>query len=154
MNDQDGGFAAHYRRGLGTALRHNQIAYAYSITITAGFGALAALDGAPDVVECFLSLVGTGVAFALANAVVTGGYKKRLPREPSEVIALGSTFSLVSMAGGLGVACLVGWAFPAWVPWLVAPFAATIVYLVGAGAELAFAGYRHEAGGVGGDFDD
>lgn len=30
----------HYRRGLGSALRHNQVAYAYSATITALFGVM------------------------------------------------------------------------------------------------------------------
>jgi hypothetical protein len=144
---------AHYRRGLGTALRHNQIAYAYSMTATTTFGALAALDGPPDVADCFLCLLGTGIAFAVASVTVTRGFKERLPREPSEVIALGSAFSVVSMGAGLGVACLLGWAFVSWVVWLLGPLAATVVYLSLAGAELAVAGYRHEAGGVGGEFD-
>lgn len=34
-------------------------------------------------------------------------------------------------------------------PWLVGPPAATLVLIVGAGAEMGLAGRKHEAGGVG-----
>jgi hypothetical protein len=148
-NAEDSGLLAHYRRGLGAALRHNQVAYAYSVMATATFGALAKLDGMPNVADCFLYLVGAGVAFALINVAVTRGFSERLPREPSEVVALGTALSLFSTAAALGIAALIGWVDGgAWPAWLVGPFLATLVFVLGAGGEMGLAGWHHDAGGV------
>ncbi len=142
----------HYRHGLGSALRHNQVAYAYSVMITASFGALARLDGTPSVGDCFLYLVGASVAFAVVNVVVTRRFSERLPREPSEVVALGTALSIFSTSAGLAIAAGIGWAGGGWIPWLAGPFAATLVFILGAGAEMGLAGWKHEAGGV--DLDE
>src|SRR4029079_8466004 len=90
----------HYRRGLGTALRHNQVAYSYSATTTALFGVISDESGAPNVGQCFLFIVGAGLAFAILHAATTQWFSKRLPREPTEVVALGTAISLFSMASG------------------------------------------------------
>jgi MFS family permease len=144
----------HYRRGLGTALRHNQVAYSYSAMSTALFGVLQTHHGSPDVGQAYLFILGAGIAFAAVNASVTHWFSERLPREPSEVIALGTAVSFLSMAAGLGLGILVGWFAGPWVAWGVAPLAASIGFMVLAGLEMAFAGYYHDAGGVGGDFDE
>jgi hypothetical protein len=141
-------FWDHYRHGLGAALRHNQVAYAYSVMITATFGALAKEDRAPDVPDCFLYLVGAGVAFALINVTLTRGFRERLPQEPSEVVALGTALSLLSTAASLGVAVAVGALTGGWVPWLVGPFVASLVFVFGAGGEMGLAGWKHDSGGV------
>jgi MFS family permease len=144
----------HYRRGLGTALRHNQVAYSYSAMTTALFGVLQQeKPGGPEIGQMFLYIVGAGVAFAIVNATVTHWFTERLPREPSEVIALGTALSIFSMASGLGLGTLVSVVAGPWIAWPLAPLAATIGFMVLAGFEMAFAGYQHEAGGVGGDFD-
>jgi MFS family permease len=144
----------HYRRGLGTALRHNQVAYSYSVTLTALFGVISAESGAPNVGECFLFIVGAGTAFAIVNASITNWFSDRLPREPSEVVALGTAISLLSMAAGLGAGTLIAWLAGPWIAWPVAPLATSGVFLFLAGLEMAFAGYYHDAGGVGGEFDE
>jgi MFS family permease len=138
----------HYRRGLGTALRHNQVAYAYSATTTALFGVVSEESGRPNVTECFLFVVGAGVAFAVVNATVTQWFNERLPREPSEVVALGTALSVFSMAAGLALGTLVAWLAGPWVAWPVAPLATSIGFLLLAGIEMGFAGYQHDAGGV------
>jgi hypothetical protein len=143
----------HYRRGLGTALRHNQVAYAYSATATALFGVIQKLSGGPNVGQCFLFVLGTGTAFAVVNASITHWFSQRLPREPSEVVALGTAISLFSMAAGLGLGTLIAWVSGPWIAWPLAPLAMSIGFLVLAGIEMGFAGYYHDAGGVGGDFD-
>jgi MFS family permease len=143
----------HYRRGLGTALRHNQVAYSYSATITALFGVISDESGAPNVGQCFLFIAGAGVAFAVVNATITRWFSDRLPREPSEVVALGTAISIFSMAAGLGLGTLVAWFAGPWVGWPLAPLAASIGFLLLAGLEMGVAGFTHEAGGVGGDFD-
>ena len=138
----------HYRRGLGTALRHNQVAYAYSGTITALFGVISDESGMPDVGQCFLFVVGAGVAFALVNASITRWFSERLPREPSEVVALGTALSVFSMAAGLGLGTLVAWLAGPWIAWPVAPLVTSVGFLLLAGIEMGFAGYHHDAGGV------
>jgi hypothetical protein len=143
----------HYRRGLGTALRHNQVAYAYSATATALFGVLQHEDGGPNIGQAFVFVAGTGVAFALVNASLTNWFSARLPREPSEVVALGTAISVVSMAAGLGLGSLVAWQLEAWAAWAVAPLVTSIGFMLLAGIEMGFAGYFHDAGGVGGEFD-
>jgi MFS family permease len=143
----------HYRRGLGTALRHNQVAYAYSATLTALFGVVSHESGAPNIAECFLFVAGAGVAFAIVNASITQWFSERLPREPSEVVALGTALSIFSMGAGLGLGTLVAWLAGPWVAWPLAPLVASIGFLLLAGIEMGIAGYSHDAGGVGGDFD-
>jgi MFS family permease len=137
----------HYRRGLGTALRHNQVAYSYSATTTALFGVVADESGRPNVAQCFLFIVGAGVAFAIVNAAITQLFSKRLPREPSEVVALGTAISLFSMAAGLGLGTLVSWVAGPWIAWALAPLAMSIGFMLLAGIEMGFAGYYHDAGG-------
>jgi MFS family permease len=143
----------HYRRGLGTALRHNQVAYSYSVTATALFGVVSDECGAPNVGQCFLFVVGAGVAFAIINAAVTQWFSQRLPREPSEVVALGTAISVFSMAAGLGLGTLVAWLSGPWIGWTIAPLAMSGGFLLLSGIEMGFAGYTHEAGGVEGEFD-
>jgi MFS family permease len=144
----------HYRRGLGTALRHNQVAYAYSAMTTALFGVLQQeKPGPPQIGQMFLYIVGAATAFAVVNASVTHWFSERLPREPSEVIALGTALSLFSMAAGLGLGTLVSVVAGPWIAWPLAPLAATIGFMLLAGLEMALAGFSHDAGGVGGDFD-
>lgn len=145
----------HYRRGLGTALRHNQVAYSYSAMTTALFGVLQHdKGGGPDLTQAFLFVVGAGVAFAIVNATVTHWFSERLPREPSEVVALGTAISVFSMAAGLGLGALVGWAAGDAVAWPLAPLAASLGFILLSGLEMGLAGYTHEAGGHGGDFDE
>jgi hypothetical protein len=137
----------HYRRGLGTALRHNQVAYSYSVTITALFGVVSDESGGPNVGQCFLFVAGAGVAFAIVNAAITQWFSQRLPREPSEVVALGTAISLFSMAAGLGLGTLVSWFAGPWIAWPLAPLAMSIGFMLLAGLEMGFAGYYHDAGG-------
>ena len=138
----------HYERGLGAALRHNQVAYAYSVTMTATFGVLAKERGAPGVPECFLFIVGGGLCYALVNALVTRGFREELADEPSHVISLAVSLSFFSTAAGLGVATLVAWLGSGWYPWLLAPLSSSLVFIAGAGAEMGLAGWQHGEGGV------
>jgi MFS family permease len=153
MARADGGVREHYRRGLGTALRHNQVAYGYSATVTALFGIVQREAGGPNVAQCFLFVAGAGIAFAVVNAVITKWFAERLPKEPSEVVALGTALSLLSMGAGLGLGALVASTGSRWVAWPASPLVTSVGFLLLAGLEMAIAGITHDAGGVGGDFD-
>jgi hypothetical protein len=143
----DAAVKTHYAHGLGAALRHNQVAYAFSVMSTATFGVLAKEDGSPNVADCFLFLAGAGIAFAVVNIAVTRAFQRELADEPSHVIALATALSFFSIAAAVGVATLVAWLGSGWFPWLVAPLAATLVFIVGAGLEMGIAGLKHPSGG-------
>ena len=147
MARRDLSVASHYLRGLGISTRSNSLAYGYSVAITASFGAVYRLAGSPDVGELFVFVAGAGVAFALVNAAITRGFRRRMPDEPAVVIALGTSFSIVSISAALGTACLIAWALDGYLAWGLGAFAATLVYLLAVGAEMAVAGEIHELGG-------
>jgi hypothetical protein len=117
-------------RGLASSTRHNALAYGYSLATTGAFGALAALDHAPEVADIFLFAIGGSVTFTLATVGLTRGFRVAQEDEPRVVHALAASFGLISVTGGIGLAVLVGWATKGWVPWLLAPFAASGGYLL------------------------
>jgi hypothetical protein len=90
-------FGASYARGLHASARGNAPAYGYSVTITATFGILSAVANSPRVTEIFAFAGGAVVAFALVEAVASGGFKHRLEDEPSQVKALGGSISVISV---------------------------------------------------------
>jgi hypothetical protein len=127
----------HLARGLASSARHNALAYGYSLTTTASFGTLAALDHAPSVLDVFLFAIGGSLTFMLATVGLTRGFTVGREEEPRVVQALAASFGVVSVCGGIGLAALVGWLATGWVAWLVGPFAASGVYLLLSAIELA-----------------
>jgi hypothetical protein len=132
-------FGDRYLRGLNSATRNNAIAYGYSLTITASWGMMSVLDDRATVGRVFVFVAGAGLAFALANALVTKGYRETRDPEVPLVRALGTSFGIVSSSAGVGAAALVAWALDGWLAWLLSPFAATVAYLLIAGLEIALA---------------
>lgn len=142
----DRGWRTDYLRGLGISTRNNTIAYGYSVGVTSTFAVVQTFHSA-RVGDVFLFLAGACLPFALVNALVTAGFRRRFADEPGVVIALATSFSLLSVAAAVGVATLVAWAAPSWVAWVTASFAFTIVYLCAVGAETAVAAAQHALGG-------
>jgi hypothetical protein len=141
MPDPDRGtsFAASYERGLRTSVRTNGGPYGYSVMITASFGVLSALVGSPTVGQIFLFLLGAVLAFLVVEAAVSRGFRVRLRGEPSEVVALGSSFAFVSVGGGVGIAALAGVVLGPGVAWPFGSLLATVTYLLLVGIELGLA---------------
>ena len=128
-----------YGRGIRTSIRNNSTAYGYSVMITASLAALAALERQPKLGELFLYVAGAAAGFAIVEAAASNFFRDRVRGEPSEVVILGSALSFLSISSGLGTAILVGKLSNSWLPWVLAPFAATIVYLLIVGAEMTIA---------------
>lgn len=128
-----------YARGLYTAVTTNSAAYGYSVVITASFGVLAVLDGAPAVGEIFLFIGGAAVAFTSVEAAASRGFRKTERAEPSWVVLVGTAFNFFSMSLALGAATLVAHLVGGWPAWAVGPLVATIVYMLVVGFEMALA---------------
>lgn len=136
-------FREHYARGLGMSARNNALAYGYSVTATASFGVLSATDGPVRVGRIFLFLLGAGLAFAAINALVTRGFRRRVEREPPVVVALATSFSVVSSSAAVGLAALLAWGIGGWAAWLLDALLPTWVYLGLSALEIALARNVH-----------
>lgn len=128
----------HYVRGLHASAGNNAAAYGYSVTITASFGILSALRSAPSVPEIFLFAGGAIAAFALVEAVATGGFRHGLEDEPSSVKALGGSISVFSVGGALTGALVVGNLLDT-SAWPLGAFVATTFYLCFFALEISIA---------------
>jgi hypothetical protein len=124
------GFADNYARGLRSAARNNASAYGYSVTITATFGILSIVTSTTTVLEIFAFAGGAVLAYALVDGVASGGFRHG-PRdeEPSEVTALGSSVSFVSVGAALSVALVAAQLVGGWAAWPLGAFSATVTYL-------------------------
>lgn len=129
----------HFRRGLGESTRHNSLAYGYSLALTGSFGMLTILVGKPNVGDIFAFAVGAALTFSIANAVVTEGFSTKVEDEPPIVLALGTSFSFVSISAAIGAAALLGWALPDWIGWAIGAFAASLTYLLITALEFVLA---------------
>jgi hypothetical protein len=144
------GFLEHYVLGLRSSTKHNSTAYGYTIAMAATYGAVARIDKAPSLLDVFMFIVGASAAFALINATATAGFRAEMPSEPAEVVALGTSFSIVSISATAGAAIGVAYALWGWLAWLAGSFTATLVYVLLVGLELGLAARAHPRGARGG----
>jgi hypothetical protein len=146
-NAGNDGFLHHYVGGLRSSTKHNSPAYGYTVAAGASIAALTRVEGAPSLLEVFLFVAGTSLAFAVINATTTSGYRAEMPSEPPEVVALGTTFSAISITAAVAAAVGIGYALSGWVAWGVGAFALTVVYVLIVGVELGLASRAHPRGG-------
>lgn len=129
------------RNGVRASVRNNFTAYGFSIMITATFGAAVVGLGQPTMWEVLLFVVAAVGGFTLIEAVASGGFRHGLRGEPSDVVALGTAFSLISTAIAVSSAIVAVELVASWPGWLLAPFVATCVYVLAVAAEMALAEY-------------
>ncbi len=97
------------------------------------------MRGAPNVSQIFAFAAGAVVAFALVEAVASGGFRHRLSDEPSDVRALGVSFSFPSVGLALVAAFAAGSLTGGLLAWPLGSFLATVVYLFVFALEMALA---------------
>lgn len=136
-------FGEHYVRGLGMSVHNNALAYGYSVTVTLSVAVLMHTDGPATVLRIFVFLVGSGIAFAGVNALVTRGFRERVDEEPPLVLSLSTSLSLVSMCAGVGLVLLLGWGVGGWVAWLLGALLGSWMYLSVSALEMALARTLH-----------
>ncbi len=130
----------HYRHGLRGAIRHNAPAFAFSIMITSTFGSIASEEGSPSVGSVYGFMAGGVLGFLVILAVASAGFRRtRMEAERPVVIVVGSALSLGSTAVGLGAATLVGVLLDGFLAWILAPFAASMAFMLVLGLEYGIA---------------
>ena len=133
------GSMKHLRHGLDASIRANYTAYGFSVMITASFGVLASEQPSPGTGEIFIFVLGAVLAFILIDVVVTRGFRRSPESESPQAAPLGAAFALGSVTFGVGGAALLGSIDKGSLIWGLGSFAATTIYVVLAGIELAIA---------------
>lgn len=136
-----------YVRELRLSLRNNSGAYGYSVMITCVMAMLSAIDRPPDPSEIISFFLGAIASFAIFEGIATRGFSRALndEEENTEVVALGSSFNLASIAAAVSLAAAAGQLLPTGFSWLVGPFIASSTYLLLTAAEMTFARRVQEA---------
>jgi hypothetical protein len=127
------------RAGLQTAIVDNSTAFGFSVTMTASYGALNEVAGAPSLVDIALFAVCAAAAFTVLQAVTTRGFRRRPDTVAREVIMLGTALDMVSVVLGLGAAIAMGLLLPAPVAWSAGAFSAAMVFALSQAVELMIA---------------
>ena len=133
------GFGDNYRRGLHSSAVGNAAAYGYSVTITATFGILTTRGGTLAVPQILTFVAGAVLAVALVEAVASGGFRREMGEEPSSVMALGSSISVFSVGGTLGLVFAADQLVGGFAIWPLGAFLATVAYLFIYALEIAVA---------------
>ncbi len=124
------------RAGLGTIVAASAAPYGYTLTIWSSGAVLIDAHGKPSVGAVFLFLAGAVFGFTalgllaqgpLANRRSIGGRRNRIIAGALDWIAVGAAVGAVALLAKT----------PGWVAWPLGSFAATFIYLVGAGLQLA-----------------
>ena len=127
------------QHGIRTALRNNVSAYGFSVMITASFGVLTASLGSPSVGDVFLFAAGGVTGVTVIEGISSRGFREKMRGDPSDIVALGSAIGSFSVGVAIGAAALVALALTGGVGWAVGAMAASAIYVLISGAEMALA---------------
>lgn len=125
--------------GVRTALRNNVSAYGFSVMITASFGVLTASLGSPTVGDVFLFAGGGVTGVTVIEGVSSRGFREKMRGDPSDVVALGAAIGYFSVGVAIGAAALVALVLTGGIGWAVGAMAASAIYVLISGAEMALA---------------
>lgn len=127
-----------YLAGLDSAARGNAQAFGFSILITVSYGAVSTEHGHPDAGELLGFALCAVAAFASLNVLVALVLdRERRPGTPARIMLLATATDFLAVATGVGAAIGVAAACPALLAWLLAPLAASLIYVVVQAVEFA-----------------
>ena len=127
-----------FLRGVAVSTAGNSQAFGYSITITATYGAVSAVHGSPSPGQLIaFALLGV-TAFSLLNLTVV----RVLPHDQNDsearrVLLIATATDVLAVGAAIGTAIGIAAALSAWPAWLLAPFAASLIYVFVQAIELA-----------------
>ncbi|WP_199430534.1 hypothetical protein [Qaidamihabitans albus] len=135
-----------YVRELRLSLRNNSGAYGFSVLITCALAMLNALTGTPNAMQILVFALGAVASFLIVELIATQGFRQSLGGdEQTKVVALGSSFSAVSISAGIGAAALCGLVLPVTLGWFGGSLSASMTYLLLNGLEMKIARRIEEA---------
>jgi ribosomal protein S18 acetylase RimI-like enzyme len=123
------------RQALAAIVAASAAPYGYTISIWSSGAVLMRSHGTPRVGDVFAFVAGAVIAFALLALLTRGAVAEpATDRAPDRVLA--GTMHLLAAGAAVGAAALLA-ELGGWEAWPLGSFAATAIYLLGAGAELA-----------------
>ena len=125
---------ATYRAALQMTLRTTAAAYGYTLTIATSSAALLTVHGKPRTGDLFLFVAGGLIAFALLEVLLAAAPPSE--ERVEQVFPFAGSLNFVSVAGALGASIGLAHAIGPELAWLVAPLAATAVYMLLVAAQL------------------
>jgi hypothetical protein len=144
------GFAA-FGHALDAVVAASAAPYGYTVSIWSSGAIVMHAHGAPDVLDVVLFALGALAGFAalgLVSTAIAACTEATLDRG-SERVAAGM-LNLLAVGAALGSAVVLA-RTPGRLAWLLASLAVTVLYLLGAGAQLALVdrrARRHTLGGT------
>ena len=125
-------------RGFNTAVSGNAQAFGFSITITATYGVVSAAQGNPSLPEIFGFAMAAVAAFSLLNLLVATLLLKDKPEgEGDPVVLVATATDFLAVGAGIAAAVGVRLVLTGWAIWVLAPFAAALVYALVQAVEMS-----------------
>jgi hypothetical protein len=128
------------RAALATVVPASAVPYGYTLAIWGSGAMLMRSLGAPTAAEAFIFATGASAGFYLVGrllgllASATPGPANPINRHEDRLLA--GAFDWIAVGAAIGAVSLLD-GIHGWLPWLVGPFAATVLYLLIASAQLA-----------------
>src|SRR5436190_23828730 len=135
------------RAALATVVAASAVPYGYTLAIWGSGAVLLRSLGARTAAEAFVFAAGASAGFNLVAqllrllASATPGPANPINRYEDRVLA--GVFDWIAVGAALGAVSLLD-GIHGWLPWLVGPFAATVLYLLIASAQLAIVVVRNK----------
>jgi hypothetical protein len=128
------------RAALATVVAASAVPYGYTLAIWGSGAVLLHSLGAPTAAEAFIFAAGASAGFNLVGRVLgllacaDPGLANQINRQEDRVLA--GAFDWIAVGAAIGAVSLLD-GIHGWLAWLVGPFAATVIYLLIASAQLA-----------------
>jgi len=124
------------RAALGTTIAASAAPYGYTLTIWSSGAILIRSHGTPSLGEVFMFVAGALLGFDLLGALAHGVLARTDSLQGREARVLAATLDWIAVGAAAGAVALLA-QISSWVPWLVGPLVATVVYVIAAALQLA-----------------
>lgn len=133
-------------RGLNSAATGNAQAFGYSVTVTVTFGVVSSAHPDPSRFELISFALAVAMAFSLVNLLTARiSISRGVGSGADRAVLVGTATDFFAVGGSVGVAIGIAHFTGGWTVWVLAPFAASIIYVLVQSVELAVG--QHETGG-------
>lgn len=125
-------------RGFNASVTGNAKAFGFSITVTVTFGVITAVHHDPSLYQLMGFALSAVAAFSLLNVVVALLLDVRPSRvRETRALLVATATDFLAVGAGVGSAIGISHVLSAWPSWIVAPFAAGLLYVLVQAVELA-----------------